>query len=356
MLKTEKKLKDFLHYLSVPGEHNHRDYPGYSRVDALGAIFNKITVEALGKPENFRPANAPTSYPFLWGAVQSDFTQWTGSSPNRMPFGKLARNVGEAIGMFGEINLNDDKLGYESYVDIAGLKQVEDLISKLKAPKWPEEFSELNLELIKEGRNVFVSNCAGCHSENYDTSKEYEASLIPVDTVATDNTLLTNMQHQVQTGKLAGRSLGIISGRQIEPQESAVSVLVHAITGVIIKQFPQSVASANFLVEKKEPLKDQPASYKARPLNAIWATAPYLHNGSVPNLRALLEHESKRPKKFYVGSSEFDPINVGFMTNKTEDSSLFDTRKPGSSNRGHNFGVDLNRHKKNALIEYLKSL
>lgn len=56
--------------------------------------------------------------------------------------------------------------------------------------------------------------------------------------------------------------------------------------------------------------------YKARPLNGIWATAPYLHNGSVPNLWQLLQKPAERVTRFWVGSRQFDPINVGFITNE----------------------------------------
>ena len=54
--------------------------------------------------------------------------------------------------------------------------------------------------------------------------------------------------------------------------------------------------------------------YKERPLNGIWATAPYLHNGSVPTLWALLQIPELRPVQFRVGSCEFGPVDVGYIT------------------------------------------
>ena len=103
----------------------------------------------------------------------------------------------------------------------------------------------------------------------------------------------------------------------------------------------------------------QPASieyaYKARPLNGIWATAAsYLHNGSVPNLDELLKPSAKRAKKFYVGSREFDPVNVGFVSDSG--SFEFDTTLPGNSNIGHDIGPELSDVERAQLIEYLKSL
>ena len=95
-------------------------------------------------------------------------------------------------------------------------------------------------------------------------------------------------------------------------------------------------------------------SYKARPLNGIWATAPYLHNGSVPNLRQLLEEPENRVKEFKVGSREFDPVNVGQVTD--EGPSTLDTAIEGNSNSGHDYGTTLTEDEKWALVEYMKSL
>jgi hypothetical protein len=93
--------------------------------------------------------------------------------------------------------------------------------------------------------------------------------------------------------------------------------------------------------------------YKARPLNGVWATAPYLHNGSVPTLAALLTPPAER-KAFHVGSRRFDPVNVGYVSDPEHP--LFDPREHGNSNLGHDFGTDLTTPEKLDLIEYLKSL
>ena len=95
-------------------------------------------------------------------------------------------------------------------------------------------------------------------------------------------------------------------------------------------------------------------AYKARPLNGIWATAPYLHNGSVPNLDELLKAPGKRVKTFRVGSREFDPENVGFVT--TEGEFTLDTTLPGNSNAGHHYEIEFSEDQRKQLIEYMKSL
>lgn len=97
--------------------------------------------------------------------------------------------------------------------------------------------------------------------------------------------------------------------------------------------------------------------YIARPLNGIWATAPYLHNGSVPTLYDLLLPAEQRPRTFYTGTSEFDPVKVGYVTASGGDNSfLFDTTVEGNSNAGHEFGSSLTASQRLALLEYIKTL
>ncbi|MGH8497757.1 MAG: di-heme-cytochrome C peroxidase, partial [Methylococcales bacterium] len=100
----------------------------------------------------------------------------------------------------------------------------------------------------------------------------------------------------------------------------------------------------------------RPPRYKARPLNGIWASAPFLHNGSVPNLSELLKKPGERVAKFQVGSWEFDPINVGFSTEAGPNTSTFDTSEPNNSKLGHDYGTSLGDNEKSELIEYIKTL
>jgi hypothetical protein len=106
-------------------------------------------------------------------------------------------------------------------------------------------------------------------------------------------------------------------------------------------------------------------AYKVRPLDGIWATPPYLHNGSVPTLYDLLSPVAERPKTFYTGSREFDPVKLGLKTDAAPGLTLLDTSKPGNLNIGHAFsdtpgpgviGRFLQPDERKAIIEYLKTL
>src|SRR5262249_32049067 len=100
--------------------------------------------------------------------------------------------------------------------------------------------------------------------------------------------------------------------------------------------------------------------YANMPLDGIWLRAPYLHNGSVPSLRALLDPPAARPKTFYRGYDVYDRRNVGFISTVAEEKGrkyfLFDTSLPGNGNGGHLYGSELSEAEKAALVEYMKRL
>ena len=99
--------------------------------------------------------------------------------------------------------------------------------------------------------------------------------------------------------------------------------------------------------------------YQAMPLDGIWMRAPYLHNGSVPTLRDLLEPEEKRSKTFYRGCDLYDPDNAGFLTSgpvAERTGWRLDVAVRGNGNQGHVYGTDLTNAEKQALLEYLKTL
>ena len=98
--------------------------------------------------------------------------------------------------------------------------------------------------------------------------------------------------------------------------------------------------------------------YANQPLDGIWARAPYLHNGSVPSLRDLLDPPKDRPKYFYRGYDVFDQDRVGFVYDVGQEGDShyveFDTSLPGNANSGHEYGVQLSDDDKDAIVEYLK--
>ena len=102
--------------------------------------------------------------------------------------------------------------------------------------------------------------------------------------------------------------------------------------------------------------------YANSPLDGLWLRAPYLHNGSVPTLRDLLEPSDRRPKTFYRGYDVYDQRHVGFLSDLPEENGkkyfLYNTDEAGNSNAGHEgraYGTELPAAEKDALVEYLKT-
>jgi hypothetical protein len=109
----------------------------------------------------------------------------------------------------------------------------------------------------------------------------------------------------------------------------------------------------------------EPLAYKARPLDGVWATPPFLHNGSVPSIYHLLSPVEERPATFYLGSKEYDPVYLGYRQDRAEGLFELDTSKPGNHNSGHEFnhgkgqgiiGRHLSEPERWALVEYLKTI
>jgi len=337
---------------------------GFGRQDAFGAIFNAVTASMLAQPENYRTPDAPVSFPFLWDTPQLAWVQWNGLATNPM-----GRNIGEVFGVFGYVNLtatgeNKDEL-FASSVRLRNLHELEQWVNSLKPPKWPEEsLGAIDSAKASSGKTVYEQRCAGCHSlppypltpkdENQFGKQFIQIKMIPAKTIGTDPKVIQSMiGRMAKTGNLAK----FFGGATEIP---AVKLLVAATEGAYERlakkeqlNEQERAAFIGYRLPKQPPPNLQ--AYKARPLDGIWATAPYLHNGSVANLYELLLPPDQR-KSFYVGSRQFDPQKVGFVTASTNGLYEVDTTKSGSLNTGHNFGESLSDADRWALVEFLKTL
>ncbi|HSK76949.1 MAG TPA: di-heme-cytochrome C peroxidase [Thermoanaerobaculia bacterium] len=336
---------------------------GYGRVDAFGIIFNQLLGANLDLPGNDLPADAPVSYPFLWDTPYSDVVQWNGAISNR-GIGPLARNVGEALGVFAVLSVDPARRdrGYESSVQIENLGKIEEALKSLQSPLWPSEFlPAIDPVLAAQGKEIYRMECASCHSliDRTSSHRQFSAVMIPITEVRTDDAMADNFVRRVavRTGRLQGSKVDIVAGDTFGPIATGREILGNQVLGALLGQ-KLAVTEAGILeyvgVMKSVPF--DPLSYKARPLNGIWATAPYLHNGSVPSLWEILQPQEKRTRKFSVGSRDFDPVHVGFQTRGRRGGFELDTTLPGNANAGHNYGTSLPEERKWALIEYLKSL
>jgi len=369
---------------------NQPPYPsGYGRLDAFGNIFNEGSVFSINQPTNAKPANAPVSYPVVWDAAQHDILQWNGSAVNS-GIGSYVRNTGEVVGVFGDLRVRETtvagkkKLRYDHHINVKALARLEAILTTLWSPTWPESMlPPIDKAKAVLGKQLYEKNCVSCHQNinRADPNRHIAARMIPVTEVGTDPIMATNPATSIsKTGIMEGQpmipitqylpSLGVID--VFGPQGPTQKVVGNGILGVLrdelgIVKFTSGLpgyvkaAKSNALFENCDPKKEgvkciRPPRYKARPLNGIWSSAPFLHNGSVPSLNELLKKPDLRVAKFHVGSWEFDPVNVGFSTEGGPNTSEFDTSQPNNSNRGHDYGTNLSDAEKAELIEYIKTL
>lgn len=408
---------------------------GFTRLDALNRIGNQVFSTATNNHSNYSPIEAPVNYPHIWTTSWFDWVQYDGSIMQ-----PLIRNAGEALGVQAYVDTKGpDAQRFASSVDYPNLVKIESWLAGtdptkdqkfngLLAPKWPEEFPPIDSTLASHGEKLYDELCQGCHlppidtpdfwSEkhwgpiNYVQNGEPQATeqaylklkILPLEKIGTDTAqadVLTsrtvdstglNLNTEVCTQVVVKDDDSKTVLKYVALNDSATSNFGLAL-GALVNRTNQQWFNQNYTPEFKRPKMEGERpnclqvgqGYKARPLNGIWATAPFLHNGSIPNIYALLSPMDERPTFVELGNKTFDTENLGIeqtwrvkhvtkkfkdsykLTPDYDDSGLFilDTREPGNHNTGHLFvddkvagriGRGLQHEEKMALIEYLKTL
>lgn len=355
---------------------------GYARLDAFGDIFNEVTTLAIGESSNAKPADAPVSYPILWDTPQHDRVQWNGSAVNA-GIGAYVRNTGEVIGVFGGLSIEktgtEAALNFKNHINIAHLGRLEEILGTLWSPLWPDKLlPAINQTKAQLGRQIFEKNCVSCHQviKRDDPDRKIAATMIPIADIGTDPTMAMNIiTRKSKTGILNEQlapPLCKLNSEKFGQEDRSLQIVRAGVAGILQNGLDREKLTQGLALfreasrkatckEKCDAEKEgdkcfRPPSYKARPLNGIWASAPFLHNGSVPNLWELLQKPDRRMTAFNVGSWEIDPVKVGFVITQEPATSKFNTTLPGNSNKGHEYGTDLSNQEKWELIEYIKTL
>ena len=343
---------------------------GHGVWDALGILMNTITGTAPGIPDNYRVPSTPASYPSIWYTNKYDRLLWNASVES-----VTLRQVGEVIIVFGRAKAvvgPDGKFVFGSSADLKGLDKIYEYTSSLKPPPWPEgAFGKIDRDRAKQGEAIYRrERCAECHTLNPDPKKTITVTATPIAEVGTDPDYATYFVTRTAVpDKLAPLFRGTMFERQKQlPAAIQFLATLTAITSADIDRVAKTPQEREDFLNGR-PLPTLPDTqkkldklvkdllvYKATPLSGIWATAPYLHNGSVASLYELLLPAEKRMKSFHLGDREFDPKHVGYRTGPSEGSYQYDTTLPGFSNRGHEYGTKLSDAERWALVEFLKSL
>jgi mono/diheme cytochrome c family protein len=347
---------------------------GPSRMDAIALIVNRLTAIAPDLPENWSTPLAPTKAPFLWNAPQGTWTQWRGVQQD-----PIARDLVETMGVFMAMDLKSktpEEGLFDSNAALLNLHKIEILLRRLAPPKWPEEvLGKIDREKADKGKALFVSLCAGCHNvwpytwtePNKYGKRFVRVGLVPQTEVGTDPGQFNELRPYAITGQLSRYLPPPYQGQETIPAGILYTILQQKILAKGLGRLPLTEDETADLHGFREfPLPTPPMGvYKSAPRDGVWATPPFLHNGSVPNLYEMLIPAKDRTKKFYPGR-EFDPVKVGLDTSGKSGTFLMDTSLRGNSNSGHSFedsprgngviGPLLTEDQRWALVEYLKSI
>jgi hypothetical protein len=376
-----KKLEDRVAAKSVT--------EGFGRLDALNRIGNQVFSLDTKLEANYSPETAPVHFPRIWDASWFLWVQYDGSIEQPM-----VRNAGEALGVGAPVTLSGqpDQL-FRTGVRVDTLNDIEKMLAGhtqpdaqagftgLRAPQWQDArlrdvLPPIDAALAARGQQLYASVCQGCHLAPVGTPAFWSSDrwiqltangprflnleLIPTEHIGTD---------PAQAEGLANRKVMVPPALGIS-DTSFGPALGDLVEKVVVKwydgQKPPVPTDIRQQMNGQRPNGIQAKlAYKVRPLDGIWATPPYLHNGSVPTVYDLLSPVAERPKTYYTGGREFDPVRLGLKTDAAPGLTLFDTSQPGNLNIGHAFsdtpgpgviGRFLQPDERKAIIEYLKTL
>jgi hypothetical protein len=250
---------------------------------------------------------AASDFPSLWNQKPRDgmWLHWDGNN-NSVDERNLSASLGAGV--------------TPVTIDHPRLQLVRDWIWTLPPPPYPYPIDPAK---AKQGSALYARYCLDCHADD-----------------------------RFKNGIIAGKSIGtVVPIAAIGTDRHRLDSYTFSFAANQYSLYPDS--RYRFTHFRKT------QGYANQPLDGIWARAPYLHNGSVPTLRALLDDPQDRPKRFYRGYDVFDQKGVGFVSEGCDGMDgrafVYDTTRPGNGNGGHRYGTDLTPADKDAIVEYLKT-
>jgi hypothetical protein len=355
---------------------NERPVPGPGRIDAFNGIRDLVfpRTDAIA-------ADSPVSYPALWMVNQTYWLHWDGNTNS-----VIERNIGQALGQGAPF----EAVGqghYHSLVQPENMYELEQIVRRVSPPDWPASlFGKPDEARVARGRAIYQERCVRCHAiaprdghhilDALHAAQNWAAQpadrrgpqpvippllekLIAAEEVKTDParamTFATSVGRQ-QPLLTGGTDFAVALGKAAW-QYSATSYADSHVPADQLGKFDWPQGMVRWQTTR---------CYVARPLISIWATAPYLHNGSVPTLYHLLLPARDRPKLFMVGQREFDPGKLGHVIEigkipPAQVLSLFEINATAGGNlnighEGHAYGTDLDDPGRYDLLEFLKTL
>ena len=318
------QYEDFGRYFRAMTEGTETNQPGVNPAARIAETIMRYrdpqTLEYVAEPayaiENY---NIASDTPPLWHVAKKNALYYT--AVGRGDFTKLLFQAS----VLGIPDSAQARQAQRAFVDVLAW------LEALEPPRYPGSVDSV---LAQAGKLVFDENCAGCHGDygalGSDRSDDtYPNKVISVDAVRTD------------------------------PVYASYAVTSGITDWYNRSWFATSPPQSRFVPE---------AGYIAPPLDGIWATAPYLHNGSVPTVEALLDSYSRPTywaryspsgKRPTGAADEYDHAALGWKVEPRKRGGgtyTYDTTLPGYDNGGHTYGDHLSDRERGAVLEYLKTL
>lgn len=307
---TIQSFDDFGKYFAGMAPYIHTDNPGVNTAARIAESCMRyrdpVDLTYTSEPQyDVRQYNLASDIPALWHLQKKNALYYT--AVGRGDFTKLLFQAS----VLGIRDSTAARVAQEKFVHIAAW------IRNLEVPVYPKAIDQ---SLAERGKRIFLKECKGCHG-TYDSPETYPNKVVSIDLIGTDPLYAS-----------------------------------YAADSKIVDWYNKSWFATSSPTSWFEPEK----GYIAPPLDGIWATAPYFHNGSVPTLYGVL-NSSSRPEhwKRSEDSEDYDWQEIGWQYKSKKGGGgrrTYNTNLPGYGNQGHTFADSLSDGDRWALIEYLKTL
>lgn len=297
--------------IMATGSHLLTETVGANSADklavVLGAHRDKNTLEWLDNPQYDIPSEViPSDVPAWWLLKKKNAMFSTGIGQ-----GDFAR-IMMASSVLTLTDTTDASIIDTEFINVASY------IKSLEPPQYP---NEIDKEKSERGKILFEGTCTKCHG-TYGGNETYPNVLVAHKLLQTDQSL--------------------------------------AMSNYAYKEFADWYNASWFSKGDYGGGIVETEGYLAPPLDGIWATAPYLHNGSIPNLASLLDSSLRVDRwRRSPNDSSYDFVSLGIVHTaelEKSDKFIFDTSLTGYSNAGHYFADFMTDTERQDLLEYLKTL
>lgn len=331
-------------------------YAAKSKAGPIFGLADSVGVAhiLLGGKAKVPPPPSPISIPHLFNIETVDWFHFTGNTNSI-----IDRNLVQAVGLGATTDVVDvnGKQTYTTTARLENLDRMESIYYKLAPPAFPADGDrDISEATQAAGKKVYLAECARCHQPEKTAEGIYRSNAFTVAEIGTDPT-----------------PFKVVDSKYPDENGDYLPILIGNVAEKVKKRYIELNKTPQAKIDEWQNRKIRPESVWrylgaadsdkkiliARPLDGVWATAPFLHNGAVPNLADLLKPAAERTKVFYLGHRFYDMKKVGYTVEVTKNESInaigrIDTSIPGFFNIGHEHGIGLAPEEKTALLEFLK--